>query len=396
MAMDKTQPKSAAPSQPKSKPAPAAVRQRQTVPLAQATEPQVLRCPDLSTLRQWIAEKRLTRDDEVSRSGQKWRKMGTIVEFESLFYSVDQERMARRKAQGVESRRPPLSPRSSHRLRLPKKRPHRCSCGKARVRAGAEKPVIGTLKVTPPGLNQVSGNLSLMRLARPGSGKGKPAPTPPGLSGSAAAAKRAASEGGKGADSGPQVAAPAVDPARAEAGKAPAAKPAATKAAATPSESQTAVFKRDRVDEIVDNDETRRIEPDSKATAKQKPSDPVEDALKKNDPVPRALKRLAMSPKRSPPASRMSTSRSSGRQRVVAMASCCWLLEGLRSACITCSVAISRQRLRRPRAIRRASSTRRPRQARRQASRPPHQSRLSSRSPRRKLPPAQRPPLRRW
>ena len=65
--------------------------------------PQVLRCPDLATLRLWIAEKRLTRDDEVSRSGQKWRKMGTIVEFESLFYSVDQERLARRKAQAAET-----------------------------------------------------------------------------------------------------------------------------------------------------------------------------------------------------------------------------------------------------------------------------------------------------
>ena len=285
MAMDKTQPKSAAPSQPKPKPAPAASGSARPFLLRKRQSPQVLRCPDLATLRQWSAEKRLTRDDEVSRSGQKWRKMGTIVEFESLFYSVDQERLARRKAQAAET---PAAATATPTAAAEKPTAPTAAAEKPES-APAEKPVIGTLKVTPPGLNQVSGNLSLMRLARPGSGKGKPAPTPPGLSGSAAAAKRAASEGGKGADSGPQVAAPAVDPARAEAGKAPAAKPAATKAAATPSESQTAVFKRDRVDEIVDNDETRRIEPDSKATAKQKPSDPIEDALKKNDPVPRAL-----------------------------------------------------------------------------------------------------------
>ena len=90
MAMDKTQPKSAAPSQPKSKPAPALSGSARPFLLRKRNSTQVLRCPDLLTLRQWIAEKRLTRDDEVSRSGQKWRKMGTIVEFESLFYSVDQ------------------------------------------------------------------------------------------------------------------------------------------------------------------------------------------------------------------------------------------------------------------------------------------------------------------
>ncbi|MBP6608646.1 MAG: hypothetical protein KA258_03600, partial [Deltaproteobacteria bacterium] len=163
--MDKTQPKSAAPSQPKPKPAPAASGSARPFLLRKRQSPQVLRCPDLATLRLWIAEKRLTRDDEVSRSGQKWRKMGTIVEFESLFYSVDQERLARRKAQAAET---PAAATATP-TAAAEKPTASASAAEKPESAPAEKPVIGTLKVTPPGLNQVSGNLSLMRLARPGS-----------------------------------------------------------------------------------------------------------------------------------------------------------------------------------------------------------------------------------
>jgi len=290
MAMDKTQPKSAAPSQPKSKPAPVASGSARPFLLRKRNSPQVLRCPDLTTLRQWIAEKRLTRDDEVSRSGQKWRKMGTIVEFESLFYSVDQERLAKRKSQAAET--PSTTASATPSSGAEKSTPPPVSAEKNETGAAAEKPVIGTLKVTPPGLNQVSGNLSLLRLARPGSGKGKPAPTPPGLSGSAAAAKRAAQDGSKGADSGPQVAPPAtppVDTAKSQAEKGAAEKAAPSKATAPQTDGPTAVFKRGAVEEVADDDSTRRIVPDAKATAKQKPTDPIEEAIKKNDPVPRAL-----------------------------------------------------------------------------------------------------------
>ena len=97
MAMDKTNPRAQRPRNQKQAGS-RRNRKRKTVSLRKRNSSQVLRCPDLLTLRQWIAEKRLTRDDEVSRTGQKWRKMGTIVEFESLFYGVDQERLAKRKA----------------------------------------------------------------------------------------------------------------------------------------------------------------------------------------------------------------------------------------------------------------------------------------------------------
>ncbi|HNI60217.1 MAG TPA: hypothetical protein PKW11_09745, partial [Pseudomonadota bacterium] len=313
--MDKTQPKSAAPSQPKSKPVPVATGSARPFLLRKRNSSQVLRCPDLLTLRQWIAEKRLTRDDEVSRTGQKWRKMGTIVEFESLFYGVDQERLAKRKATEKDAAVIPISSAAKKGV-APTPADAKTDAktdAKIGVKADAkpaakteasasEKPVLGPLKVTPPGLNQVSGNLSLMRLARPGSGKAKPAPTPPGLSGSAAAAKRA-QDGGKAADSAAVPTAVATaDTARNATAKTP-----AKTASPTTSDSQTAVYKRSGTDELADNDETRRIEPsdetrriepsdetrrierDPKTTAKTKPADPIEEAIKKSDPVPRAL-----------------------------------------------------------------------------------------------------------
>ncbi len=319
MAMDKTQPKSAAPSQPKSKPIPVASGSLRPFLLRKRNSTQVLRCPDLTTLRQWIVEKRLTRDDEVSRSGQKWRKMGTIVEFESLFYGVDQERLAKRKATAPDGAAVIPISGAAAKPGVPSASPAKAEAKpevKADTKAAAktdtkpeaaappEKPVLGPLKVTPPGLNQVSGNLSLMRLARPGSGKAKPAPTPPGLSGSAAAAKRA-HDGGKPGEAVP-TAAMAGDSAPREVAK-PASKPAPAASSPTTSDSQTAVFTRRPSDEVPDgdvtrrmepSDETRRIEPsdetrridrDPKVTAKTKPADPIEEAIKKNDPVPRAL-----------------------------------------------------------------------------------------------------------
>ena len=80
---------------------------------------------------------------------------------------------------------------------------------------------------------------------------------PPGLSGSAAAAKRA-QDGGKAADSAAVV--PTAVATANTARNATAKTPAKT-ASPTTSDSQTAVYKRSGTDELADNDETRRIEP---------------------------------------------------------------------------------------------------------------------------------------
>jgi predicted Zn finger-like uncharacterized protein len=41
--------------------------------------------PDVATLREWIAEGRLTPDDQVSRTGRNWMRLGEMTEFADLF-----------------------------------------------------------------------------------------------------------------------------------------------------------------------------------------------------------------------------------------------------------------------------------------------------------------------
>lgn len=73
---------------------------------------EVLRFHDLSLLRQWIIDKRVTRDDDVSRGGQSWRRLGSIVELEAFFYESEQAVATRlRTGQGaVPSGSPTSSP----------------------------------------------------------------------------------------------------------------------------------------------------------------------------------------------------------------------------------------------------------------------------------------------
>ncbi len=114
MPMDRSEPKSAEPkgappTAGKGAKAPAAPSADATSPDSSAPRPwlirkrgaaEVLRCPDLTTLRQWIVERRIARDDEISRSGQRFRRMGSVVELESLFYSAEQERAQQRRNSG--------------------------------------------------------------------------------------------------------------------------------------------------------------------------------------------------------------------------------------------------------------------------------------------------------
>jgi len=45
---------------------------------------------ELTTLQKWIVERRVARDDEISKSGETWKKLGTIAELASFFQVVDQ------------------------------------------------------------------------------------------------------------------------------------------------------------------------------------------------------------------------------------------------------------------------------------------------------------------
>lgn len=51
---------------------------------------------ELTTLQQWIVERKVTRDCEISRSGETWKKLGDIAELASFFAIVDQAQTAAR------------------------------------------------------------------------------------------------------------------------------------------------------------------------------------------------------------------------------------------------------------------------------------------------------------
>lgn len=44
---------------------------------------------DLSTLQQWIVARKVSRDDEISKTGETWKKLGSIVELAGVFAAVD-------------------------------------------------------------------------------------------------------------------------------------------------------------------------------------------------------------------------------------------------------------------------------------------------------------------
>jgi predicted Zn finger-like uncharacterized protein len=51
---------------------------------------EVFRFRELTTLQQWIVERKVTRDDEISRSGEQWKRLGGIAELASFFHIVEQ------------------------------------------------------------------------------------------------------------------------------------------------------------------------------------------------------------------------------------------------------------------------------------------------------------------
>ncbi len=50
----------------------------------------VLSFKELTTLQKWIVERRVSRDDEISKSGETWKRLGSIAELASFFQIVDQ------------------------------------------------------------------------------------------------------------------------------------------------------------------------------------------------------------------------------------------------------------------------------------------------------------------
>ncbi len=140
---------------------------------------EVLRCADLLVLRSWMLERRVSRDDEISRSGKVYRRLGSVVEFESLFHSVDVERAARRRPLGTPAPIAPLpaanSARSGTPPPIPGLAPPASSALPARAEATASP---DRVQVTPPNLTPTSGTMSPLRITPSGQmARSRPAPS---------------------------------------------------------------------------------------------------------------------------------------------------------------------------------------------------------------------------
>ena len=59
---------------------------------------------ELTTLQQWIVERKVTRDTEISRTGETWKKLGDITELVSFFAIVDQAQSVARPGAAAERR----------------------------------------------------------------------------------------------------------------------------------------------------------------------------------------------------------------------------------------------------------------------------------------------------
>ncbi len=51
---------------------------------------QVFKFKELTTLQRWIVERRVTRDDEISKTGDTWKRLGDILELASFFQVAEQ------------------------------------------------------------------------------------------------------------------------------------------------------------------------------------------------------------------------------------------------------------------------------------------------------------------
>ncbi len=57
---------------------------------------QTFRFRELTTLQKWIVERKVGRDDEISRSGKSWKRLGEIAELTSFFQVVEAAEAAQR------------------------------------------------------------------------------------------------------------------------------------------------------------------------------------------------------------------------------------------------------------------------------------------------------------
>src|SRR6185295_7824498 len=81
------------------RPAPGALVEPDSPPpaewLLETSDGQAHRFRNLTSLQKWIIERKVTREDRISRTGHAWRRLGEIVELEPFFDVVDEADKAR-------------------------------------------------------------------------------------------------------------------------------------------------------------------------------------------------------------------------------------------------------------------------------------------------------------
>jgi predicted Zn finger-like uncharacterized protein len=75
--------------------------------LLETADGQAHRFRNLTSLQKWIIERKVTREDRISRTGHAWRRLGEIVELAPFFDVVDEADRAR--AAALTARNPPVA-----------------------------------------------------------------------------------------------------------------------------------------------------------------------------------------------------------------------------------------------------------------------------------------------
>ncbi|MEW5851694.1 MAG: zinc-ribbon domain-containing protein [Myxococcota bacterium] len=76
-------------SRPVAAPAGAPARQKSSNWMVRQPNGNIFTFKELTTLQKWIVERKVTRDDEISKSGETWKRLGNIAELASFFQAVD-------------------------------------------------------------------------------------------------------------------------------------------------------------------------------------------------------------------------------------------------------------------------------------------------------------------
>ncbi|MBI5496744.1 MAG: zinc-ribbon domain-containing protein [Deltaproteobacteria bacterium] len=90
-----------------SRPSPAAAKKAGAAWMVRQVNGNILTFKELTTLQKWIVERKVSREDEISKSGETWKRLGTIAELASFFQVVDTAAQAH---QAPPSSGPPAPP----------------------------------------------------------------------------------------------------------------------------------------------------------------------------------------------------------------------------------------------------------------------------------------------